>query len=114
MAREWLHFVDDLLSAIAAAEAMLTGKSFEDYKADLTLRLATQRIIEIISEASRSLPEAVKAKTPGIEWRKVSGIGNILRHEYFAVSDDVIWKTMINDLPALKEALEEIVAVSER
>jgi uncharacterized protein with HEPN domain len=102
MAREWLHFVDDMFSAIAAAESMLIGKSLEDYKGDLMLRLATQRIIEIISEASRSLPEAIRATKPEIEWRKVNGIGNILRHEYFVVSDDVIWETMINDLPSLK------------
>ena len=109
MVGEWRHFVDDMLDAIGFLESALTGKSLETFKGDTQLRFATQRAIEIISEASRRLPEEAKGLRPELPWRKVSGIGNILRHEYFAVSDAVIWETITNDLPALKSALEEMI-----
>ena len=60
MVREWRHFVDDMLAAISGLESAVSGKTFDEYKGDFMLRLATQRGIEIISEASRRLPEEHK------------------------------------------------------
>ncbi|WP_379132264.1 hypothetical protein [Methylobacterium sp. ID0610] len=45
---------------IDAAET--TGADFAAYRADLKLRLAIERSIEIVSEASRHRPEADKAR----------------------------------------------------
>jgi uncharacterized protein with HEPN domain len=83
MAREWRHFADDILAAAKGIETALQGKSFEEFRSDWILRLAIQRAIEIISEANRQLPDIHKAAKPEIEWRKISGIGNILRHAVF-------------------------------
>jgi uncharacterized protein with HEPN domain len=104
MPREWRHFVDDMLAAISMLEEAVEGKTLEAYRRDVVLRFATQRAVEIISEASRSLPEEAKNLGENIPWRKIGGIGNILRHEYFNVSDAVIWETITDDLPALKSA----------
>jgi hypothetical protein len=43
------------------------------------------RCLEIISEASRRLPEAMKARHPSIAWSDMAGAGNVYRHDY----DDV-------------------------
>lgn len=107
--REWLHFADDMLAAIAGIENAIQDKSLKDYQTDWLLRHATQRGLEIVSEASRKLPESAKALRPDVPWRKISGIGNILRHEYFAISGTIIWDTLVYELPALKLALKEIV-----
>lgn len=44
-------------------------------------------------------------QAPGIPWRSIRGMGNILRHEYHRIADDVIWNVAAHDLPALKKAL---------
>jgi uncharacterized protein with HEPN domain len=71
-----------------------------------------QRGIEIISEATRHLPAELKATRPDneIRWPSIVGIGNVLRHEYYPISNAIIWKVIRDDLPPLKAAVEAIAA----
>jgi len=70
------------------------------------LRDAVERGIEIISEASRHLPEDLKAEHPEVPWRSAAGIGNIIRHGYDVVDDQAIWNTIEQSLPPLRAAVE--------
>jgi uncharacterized protein with HEPN domain len=71
----------DILAAIGHIERKLLGISLNDFLADMDRRRIVERCLEIISEASRRLPETLKERHPQIPWRKVAGIGNFLRHE---------------------------------
>ena len=59
----------------------LDGVPIEALETDRRKSWVVERGIEIVSEAGRHLPEALKARHPAIAWRKVAGIGNISRHE---------------------------------
>jgi uncharacterized protein with HEPN domain len=74
------------------------------------LRDAVERNIERISEASRHIPRSVKAKHPEIPWRKIAGIGNILRHAYPIVDDSLVWEVVVRDLPPLRATVEQMLA----
>ena len=63
---------------------------------------AITRCLEIISEASRRLSPEMKARHPEIPRRKVSGSGNIYRHEYEDVAHRLVWGTVHESLPALR------------
>jgi uncharacterized protein with HEPN domain len=63
---------------------------------------AIKRCLEIISEASRRLSPEMKARHPDIPWRKVSGSGNIFRHDYEEVVHRLVWATVHESLPALR------------
>jgi uncharacterized protein with HEPN domain len=76
----------------------------------LGIKVLVQRAIEIISEASRRIPDEIKATRPEIEWRSIASIGNFLRHEYHTISDKVIWDVVQVDLPSLKIAVDAIAA----
>lgn len=69
---------------------------------------AVTRCLEIVSEASRRVPDSMKAKHPDIPWPKIAGIGNILRHEYRSVSIDAIWEVTGLPLAELKAAAKTI------
>jgi uncharacterized protein with HEPN domain len=73
------------------------------------LRDAVERNVERISEASRHIPSKFKRNHTEIPWRKVAGIGNILRHAYPIVDDSLIWEVVIRDLPPLKAAVEQML-----
>jgi uncharacterized protein with HEPN domain len=73
------------------------------------LRLATQRGIEIVSEASRHIPDHLKPRYPGIPWRDIAGIGNLLRHGYDTLDHAVIWGVVEAHLPSLKAAVEAML-----
>ena len=108
MVRKIGHAVHDILETIERIESKTRGKTFAEFVSDWELRFIVQRAIEIISEASRRLPDRVKATRPEIEWRSIAGIGSVLRHEYHTISDKVIWDVVQADLPLLKAAVEAI------
>jgi uncharacterized protein with HEPN domain len=108
MAREVRHFLNDILQSITVVETAVAGKSFADYQKDPILKLALERAVEIISEASRRIPDELKSTQPEIPWPRVKGIGNVLRHEYHGLSDKIIWGVIVDELPKLRIAIEAI------
>lgn len=99
-----------MLDAIDAILAHTQGKSFDDYMEQRILRDAVERNIERLSEASRHIPDGAKQRLPGIPWRDVAGIGNVLRHDYPTVDDLAIWNVVVNDLPQLRAAVAALLA----
>ncbi len=100
--------MQDILDCIDVIERALSGKSLDDVKKDRLLSLAIERALEIISEASRHVPDEAKANHPQIAWREIKAIGNVLRHEYQRVDTETIWLTATMDLAALRHAIESI------
>ncbi len=100
----------DLLAEIGNIEQMLDGQTLAAYRADVIMKRATERCLEIISEASRHVPDELQARHPEIPWHKVRAIGNVLRHEYGRVEDDVLWNVVQDQLPELKRAMTAILA----
>src|SRR5262245_5594036 len=86
--------LQDILVNIQRAHLLVAGRSFEDLQTDFRVSYALVRCLEIISEASRRLPEELKARHPQIDWAAVAAAGNIYRHHYQVVSDEIIWQTV--------------------
>ena len=81
MARPLDLVVEELLDYIEQASAYVHGMTFEQYSSDRKTQRAVERCIEVISEASRHIPDEITAKHPHIPWRDVAAIGNVFRHE---------------------------------
>src|SRR4029077_14090924 len=91
----------DIIEAIERIRRVLDGVTLEAFEQDWEKRWLVERGIEILSEASRHLPDEMKTRRPNIPWSKVAGIGNILRHDYDHIAPDVLWKLAQDDLPLL-------------
>ena len=98
-------YIADILQAIDRSDSILAGHGYESFSDDFTIRMATERGLEIISEASRHLPTAYKEREPDISWADVANLGNILRHAYRKVKTEVLWKICKEDLSPLREAM---------
>jgi uncharacterized protein with HEPN domain len=104
----------DIIEAIELIQSEMADVTLDAFEADRRKRWLVERGIEIISEASRRLPAAMKTRHPEIPWPKVAGIGNVLRHEYEDVAHDVLWHVVHDNLPPLKiVCLEELAAVQQ-
>ena len=90
MTRKISPILQEIIVAIDVIQMAVAGKTFAKFQKDWLLRHGAQRAIEIISEASRHVPDQLKNMHPNIRWRSIVGIGNVLRHEYHAISDKVI------------------------
>lgn len=103
-------YLDDILEVIAAIETEIDGKSLDEYANNWLLRYGVERGVEIISEASRRIPEELRNQQPQIPWKRILGIGNVLRHEYRDVAVEVIYEVAVNHLTALRAAVIAIEA----
>jgi uncharacterized protein with HEPN domain len=110
MTRKIAPILHEIIVAIDGIQIAVAGKTFADFQKDWLLRHGAQRAIEIISEASRHVPDHLKTMHPSIRWRSIAGIGNVLRHEYHSISDKVIWKVIKDELPPLKAAVSTMRA----
>ena len=96
-----------------AAEFLLTmtaGRSLEEYRGDEVLRTVIERKFEIIGEALNRLQKAdpgLAAQIP--EHRQIVSFRNILIHGYDIVDDDVVWKIVQQDLPALHKQAQSLL-----
>jgi len=92
----------DIVEASEKIRDLLRNLSLESFEADWQMQWLVERGIEIISEASRRLPEDIKKRHSNIPWPKVAGIGNVLRHNYEHVSAAILWTLVRTELPMLE------------
>jgi uncharacterized protein with HEPN domain len=64
------------------------------------------RALEIVSEASRRLPDDLKNRQPAVDWQAVAAAGNVYRHEYEVVDNALVWYTVQHGLTGLREVSE--------
>jgi uncharacterized protein with HEPN domain len=102
--------LQDILVNIRLARSFISGLAFTDFQADQRTSYAIVRCLEIISEASRRLPNEIKVRHPEIERTDVAGAGSIYRHDYHALSEQIIWDTVQQDLEPLRLAIEQELA----
>jgi len=104
--------VRDILEGIAAIERHADcGK--EGFERDELLQTWFLRHLQIIGEAARGIPEDIRGLAPEVPWRQISGMRNVLVHGYFEVDTDLVWDAATRDVPALKPAMEQLLAALE-
>jgi uncharacterized protein with HEPN domain len=74
---------------------------------------AVTRCLEIISEASRRLPDEIKMRHPPIAWKAMAGAGNVYRHEYEDVAAQLVWDTSQLALPPLRDVIAQELPACE-
>ena len=110
---EFARWLKDILENIILAQGFAAGFEREAFCADKLRVYGVTRCLEIISEASRRLPDDLKARHPAIAWKEMAGAGNVYRHDYEEVDPDEVWVTVQDHLPQLRAAVERELAASE-
>ena len=100
----------DIAHHIDLAIRFSAGFDYEAFVADPRTVYAVTRCLEIISEASRRLPDDLKARHPSIAWKDMAGAGNIYRHDYEDVAAQHVWDTVQIDLPPLRAVIDHELA----
>src|ERR1700733_6372162 len=93
--------------------AFVEGYDYPRFAADLRTFHAVTRCLEIISEASKNLPQDVKARHPTIPWRQMVDAGNKYRHEYEDVAEQIVWATVQDSLPPLRVVVQAEIDAQE-
>ena len=111
--RDYKLYLDDILEAAKRIEKYTKGLNLEKLKRDDLTIDGIVRNLEIIGEAAKNIPANIKEKYPETEWKKISGLRDILAHEYFGVDIEVLWDIIKNKLPILKQQIVHILKNAE-
>lgn len=98
------HF-EDILQAIDHVENFLAEIDLKAYRSDFKTKSAVERQMQVITEAAVRLGEQAAVIAPGPDWKGWRAMGNLLRHAYHRIEDELIWNAAKDDLPLLKEAV---------
>lgn len=99
-----LH-LHDILAEIAGVREATQGMSYEAFAESWIVRRASERGLELISEASRKLPEEMKALEPHIPWQQLARVTDALRYNYENVSNHILWDLIVRHLEELERAI---------
>ena len=95
-----------MLDAAEQAQNFMQGRSRDDLNTDAMLLLAVVKAIEIIGEAAAKVTKERQAQIPQLPWPQIISMRNRLTHAYFDIDTEIVWKTIIEDLPPLIEILK--------
>ena len=94
-----------MLAYAETAERIVADTTFEAFSGNEEKTLAVVRALEIIGEAARQIPEQLRQRYPAVPWSETIGMRNKVIHGYFGVDLRVVWDTVLEDLPALRESV---------
>jgi uncharacterized protein with HEPN domain len=102
-----------ILESIEEIEKYTAGENLENFMQNSMMKFASVKQIEIIGEAANYITEETKNKFSEIQWRQITGLRHVLVHEYFGIDSNLIWQIIIEDIPALKIMIQEVLTSLE-
>ena len=111
MLRDISIYLDDILNAIELINEFTYGYNQNSFKKDKKTHHAVIRNLEIIGEAVKKIPEEKRKLKTDIEWKKISGLRDILTHDYFGIDLEIVWNIVKEKLPVLKSAIEDMIKI---
>ena len=112
--RDYRDYLQDILDAVNDIENFVDKMSFEEFVKDRKTLNAVVRSIEIIGEASKNIPEALKAKHQELPWKQMTGMRDKLIHAYFGVDVETLWKATKENIPPLRNAIQKMLKDGEK
>ena len=108
------HIVEAIEMAIRYLAPM---RNLEELRESRQTQDAIVRNIQIIGEAvsqiQRMHPDFA-ARHPEIPWPQMRGMRNVVVHEYFFVDLKLVWTTVTDDLPRLKQQITSLLTERRR
>ena len=63
----------------------------------------------VLGESCKRISDGLKTENPQIDWRGAIDFRNFVAHDYFGVSEDVIWSVIQFHLPKMKTDFETLL-----
>lgn len=108
--RDWKLRIQDFLESVEGAQKYVSGMSFDDFLKDPRTIDAVVRKLTIIEEAAVHVPDVICKKSPEVPWIDMRAMRNFVAHEYFGVSERIVWDTVHDDLPIVVKPLKRLLS----
>ena len=109
MSREFEDYLKDILDAMEKAQKFIENLTFEQFAEDQKTVYAVVRALEIVGEATKNIPDAIRMEFPKVPWKDMAGMRDILIHDYFGVDMETVWLTITKKIPEVKPLIQQIL-----
>jgi uncharacterized protein with HEPN domain len=109
MSRNESLYLADIQESCEKVLKYTAGMAYQDFIRDDLHFDAVVRNLEIIGEAVKNISDELRQKYPSVKRRKISGFRDIVAHNYFGVSDEIVWDIVENEIPTLTEQVKTIL-----
>jgi uncharacterized protein with HEPN domain len=99
----------DIREEIAGIRNLTKDATAESFGANWAMKRAVEHALLIISEAARHIPAELKETKPEVPWKKIHGLGNLLRHEYRRIDSEILWSVVTENLDDLDQAIAALL-----
>ena len=94
-------FLQNILECIVKIEKY-TKNGKEDFISSDLIQDAVNRNLEIIGEATKKVSQATIEQHQEIPWRQMTGLRDVLIHDYMGIDLYIVWNVVQNELPQLR------------
>jgi len=98
-----------MLEAAETVAAFIAGRDRAALDQDRMLLFALVRAIEILGEAATKISAETRRAAPAVPWGQITAMRNRLIHAYFEIDRDILWKTAVEEVPALHALLLPLI-----
>lgn len=103
------EYLTDIFESCRLVKSYTSDITKDEFLDDVKCQDAVIRRFEIIGEAARRISDEMKTEYPEIPWFEMTGMRNIMIHEYDDVDMSIVWETVKKDIPELLTAIEKLI-----
>lgn len=111
MKRDYKLYLKDIEESVQQIERYLKNIREEEFMKNKLVQDAVVRRLEIIGEASRNIPRALKEKNKHVPWFEMAQFRDLMAHAYYEASLKRVWKAATEELKKVKEGIKMISLV---
>ncbi len=104
--------VRDMWNAAQEILSFTKGMDRPSLAGDRRTQAAVLYDIVVIGEAVNRLSDDFRAQHSAIPWKDIIGMRNVLAHQYDAVSVEIVWNVVHQDIPELMAMIAPLLSES--
>jgi uncharacterized protein with HEPN domain len=110
VSRDATLYIDDMIEACRRVTQYTEGLGRAQLVSGTMAHDAVLRNLEVLGEAAKNVPAAMREMDDTIAWRRIAGLRDVLAHAYFGIDDDIVWSVVVEEVPALLPRLVSLRA----
>lgn len=113
MSRDFKLYLEDILTSCQRITEYTAGLNYDRFINNTLVYDAVLRNIEIVGEAAKQVPDEIKEQYPGVDWRCIAGMRDIVAQHYFSIHDEIVWDIVVNKIPEKKDKVKIVLENTE-